>query len=163
MADSGDPLEHAQCPVLGPSLRQVGDKVYASENEIRSLIAEALRGRLADGFRVFLGDRHYCLQPLEEAQALIANRGVFSLPNESAVPDSDDFALLLKAHFSLAAYQHGKRRPPFCFGLIWGELPSYHAFNWMINDDRRLRLIEPRTGLIFEPGPNQRHITFIMA
>ncbi len=139
------------------------DKIFAGSQEVRQMIADSLGSRLAADFRLFLGDNQYYLPPLADAQEIIQNSGLSRATYMPESFDCDDFALVLKAHFCEAAYRDFQRRPPHCLGLIWGELPHVHAVNWMINDDGRLRLIEPQTGEVFEPRHDTRNVTFMLA
>ena len=76
--------------------------------------------------------------------------------------DCDDFAHVLKAHFAEAAYADGKRRASHCFGTVWGMLPESHAINWMVNDDLKVRFIEPQTDKIFYPRKDDKDIWFML-
>lgn len=138
-------------------------KVYVSNEEVRRILASVLNGKLAEDFRLFLGDNSYYLQPLADARTVITNSGLSRAEYMPETFDCDDFAIVLKSHFCEAAYKDFERRPPHCMGLIWGELPHVHAINWMINDDYRFRLIEPQTGEVFELKPEHRNVTFMMA
>jgi hypothetical protein len=138
-------------------------KVYVSNEEVRRIIANVLGAKLAEDFRLFLGDNSYFLQPLADAQQIITKSGLARAEYMPETFDCDDFAIVLKSHFCEAAYKDFERRPPHCIGLIWGELPHVHAINWMINDDYRLRLIEPQTGEVFDIKPEHRNVTFMMA
>lgn len=138
-------------------------KVNVSSQDVRQLLASALRGKLAEDFRLFLGDNLYYLPPVADAGEIIANSGLSRATYMPETFDCDDYALVLKSHFCEAAYKDFQRRAPHCFGLIWGELPHVHAVNWMINDDYRLRFVEPQNGQIFEPGREHGNITFMMA
>ncbi len=166
---ASDPVVHATPRWHQPASASVSpspsprDKVFVSSQEVRQMIAGSLGSRLAEDFRLFLGDNQYYLPPLEDAQEVIQNSGLSRATYMPESFDCDDFAMVLKAHFCEAAYKDFQRRPPHCFGLIWGELPHVHAVNWMITDDGRLRLIEPQTGEVFEPRHDTRNITFMLA
>lgn len=146
-----------------PAVTPAKQKIYVSNEEVRRIIANILGSRLAEDFRLFLGDNSYYLPPVADAQVIITNSGLARAEYMPETFDCDDFAIVLKSHFCEAAYKHFERRPPHCFGLIWGELPHVHAINWMINDDYRIRFVEPQTGEIFDVRPEHRNITFMMA
>jgi hypothetical protein len=146
-----------------PAAAPKAEKIYVSNEEVRRIIANTLGAKLAEDFRLFLGDNSYYLQPLADAQKIITNSGLARAEYMPETFDCDDFAIVLKSHFCEAAYKDFERRPPHCFGLIWGELPHVHALNWMINEDYRVRLVEPQTGEVFEVKPEHKNITFMLA
>jgi hypothetical protein len=163
MPSSVPPAPLAQPRWSGPATTPQVERVFASNEEVRRIIANTLGTRLSPEFRLFLGDNRYYLPPLADAQQIIANSGLARAEYMPETFDCDDFALVLKAHFCEAAYKNFQRRPPHCMGMIWGELPHVHAINWMINSDYRLRLIEPQTGEVFEIKPEHKNVTFMLA
>ncbi|NEP06717.1 MULTISPECIES: lectin MOA-related protein [Okeania] len=68
--------------------------------------------------------------------------------------DCDDFALLLKADFAKNSYQSNNLNHSHAFGILWGNWINNggHAINWMINEDCKLRLIEPQNDNVFFPN-----------
>jgi hypothetical protein len=138
-------------------------KIFLANEDVRRIIANLLGTRLAPDFRLFLGDNQYYAPPVGDAQEIIAASGLSQSQYTAESFDCDDFAIVLKARFCRAAYKDAQRRPPHCMGLIWGELPHVHAINWMINDDYKLRFIEPQTGEVFDLRPEHKNITFMMA
>ena len=85
---------------------------------------------------VYLGDDKYYCPPLNEALALIhSSHGEF-LKWTDEVFDCDDFAFVLKAHFCNNAFHNGRRKWPYCFGIVWKNKPIQHAMNWIVYRDR---------------------------
>jgi hypothetical protein len=41
-------------------------------------------------------------------------------------------------------------------------LPGPHAINWMVNDDKKLRFIEPQSDEIFFPRKTDKEIYFMI-
>jgi len=81
---------------------------------------------------VYLGDDKYYCPPLNEALALIhSSHGEF-LKWTDEVFDCDDFAFVLKAHFCRSAFHNGRRKWPYCFGIVWKNKPVQHAMNWIV-------------------------------
>ncbi|MBU2513445.1 lectin MOA-related protein [bacterium] len=137
-------------------------KQYISNDDLRALVADQLRGKFDQSFQLYLADGEYYCPPLTDAQSII---------NLSAVDrhtwirdrfDCDDFALVLKSHFAEASYSDGQRRSSHCFGIVWGMLPGPHAINWMINDDLKLRFIEPQSDQVFFPRQGDKNIWFML-
>lgn len=99
---------------------------------------------------VYQSDNYYLCPSLEAAREIIElsrrNRRQWI---ENAF-DCDDFAILLKADFSLCSYQNGSRQGGYAFGIVWFNQIRPHAMNWMINDDALLRFVEPQNGDIIE-------------
>jgi hypothetical protein len=145
------------------------DKTYILREALEKLIWE---GELSGKFlrtspenAIITGDRKYYCPPLEDAAIIIGASGLECKKWVREVFDCDDFAHVLKAHFAEAAYAEGGRRAAHCFGIVFarvtvhkpnGELKTYpHALNWMVNDDLKVRFVEPQAGYLIDPQTDQ--------
>jgi hypothetical protein len=137
-------------------------KQYVSASDLRSIIADQLRGKFSRSFQLQLADNEYYCSPLADAQSIIEASTVDRYTWIKERFDCDDFAIILKAHFAEASYSDGQRRSPHCCGIVWGKLPFSHAINWMVNDDLKLRFIEPQNDQIFLPRQNDQSIRFML-
>lgn len=147
-------------PSTGKKL--VAAKIYISAAEVRQIITAQLGPKLAKNFGFYVADTEYFCTPLADAKEIIANSADDKHTWVNERFDCDDFAHVLKAHFAEAAYADGKRRHAHCFGVVWGELPGPHAINWMINEDRVLRFVEPQTDEVFAPRKTDKNIYFML-
>ena len=144
---------------------QLGEKegkVYLESYSVRQIIETCLWGKFHNAFKLYLADGVYFATPLADAREIIEASAVDRKTWVKNRFDCDDFALVLSAHFAEAAYANGERRAAHCFGRVWGMLPGPHAINWMINDDKILRFIEPQTDEIFLPRETDRDIWFMV-
>ena len=115
-----------------------------------------LGSRLLGNFALYIADEEYFCTPKDEAEQIITRS---SLDRKTWVRerfDCDDFALILKARFAEAAYACGSRRRAHCFGIVAGYLPGPHAINWMINNDKKLRFVEPQSDEVFCPRADDK-------
>lgn len=138
------------------------DKEYISKADLRELVAKQLKGKFSNNFALYTADLEYYLTPLDDAKEIIKNSAIDRYTWVEERFDCDDFAHVLKSNFAEAAYKDGKRRAAHCFGIVWGSLPSSHAINWMVNDDYKLRFIEPQTDAIFLPRDTDKNIWFML-
>lgn len=145
-------------------------KNIISRNELRDLIAQELDGKLEENFCLYMADIRYYLPPKENADAIIHGSKIREMTDSvdnvrGERFDCDDFALLLKARFSYAAYRD-RTYPNFayCFGIVWGLLPSPfgHSLNWYISADRELWFVEPQKHKSFKPRPADKCIYFML-
>jgi len=141
---------------------EVYPKEFIDAGELKRVIRKQLKGKLRMNFRLYMGDDRYFLTPVEHAKEIISNSSVDRLTYVERRFDCDDFAFVLKAHFCEAAYKDGDRRAAHCFGIVWGMLPGPHAINWMVNEDRVLRFVEPQSDEVFEPRQSDRDIWFMI-
>lgn len=137
--------------------------IYLSSDEVEKIIEEHLAGKLRSGYKIYLGDASYFCPTLSDAQKIIDSTSVNERIWIAQRFDCDDFALLLKAEFVKDGYRGGKRRAAHCFGIVWGSLPGPHAINWMINDDMKLRFVEPQNNQIFIPRTTDKEIYFMIS
>lgn len=133
-------------------------KTYISAAEVRQIIMNQMSSKIAIAFGIYMGDIEYFCTPLKDAEEIITNSADDKHKWVSDRFDCDDFAYVLKAHFAEAAYADGKRRCAHCFGIAW----SSHVLNWMINDDKVLRFVEPQTDNIFLPRPEDENIYLML-
>lgn len=145
-----------------PAKKTAVTKIYISAVEVRQIITHQLGAKLAKNFGLYMGDDDYFCTPLKDAEEIIANSAVDRHKWVAERFDCDDFALVLKAHFAEASYANGKRRKAHCFGIVWGNLPTPHAINWMINDDKVLRFVEPQKEIVFAPRQADENIFFML-
>jgi len=137
-------------------------KKYLTSGELRVIVSEQLKGKLQRNFGFYIADGEYYCPPLQDAKSIIKASSVDKNTWVRERFDCDDFAHVLKAHFAEAAYKNGKRRAAHCFGVVWGMLPGPHAINWMVNDDLKLRFIEPQSDKIFAPRKQDKDIWFML-
>jgi hypothetical protein len=138
------------------------DKKFISSADLRTLISRQLGEKLDRNFGLYIADGEYYCTPVDDAREVIENSALDRQTWVRQRFDCDDFAHVLKAHFAQASYADGKRRAAHCFGVVWGMLPGPHAINWMVNDDLKLRFIEPQTDEIFFPREDDRDIWFML-
>jgi hypothetical protein len=131
-----------------------GEKTYISHEALEELIEHQLRGKLTKDRTIAIADKKYYCPPLNDAVSIIEVSGVDCKKWARDGFDCDDFAHVLKACFIEAAYAKGDRRLAHCFGIVWMLTPDpdkSHALNWMVNDDLKLRFVEPQTGHVIDP------------
>ncbi|MDY6991049.1 MAG: LamG domain-containing protein [Pseudomonadota bacterium] len=132
---------------------------YIKDLQIRQILYTQLAGHLSRDIYLRIPDNEYYCPSLADTKALIEQTAVERFQPLGSRFDADDFALVLKAEFAKDAYRAGIRRAPYCFGIVWaGEA---NAYNCIINDDLRLRLIQPQTDEIFLPRQHDNDIRFI--
>ena len=137
-------------------------KKYISSEDLRVLVSEQLRGKLARNFELYIADGKYYCMSVTDAKTIIQASAVDRHTWVRERFDCDDFAHVLKAHFAEAAYADGRRRAAHCFGVVWGMLPRAHAINWMVNDDLKMRFIEPQNDDIFFLKKEHKNIWFML-
>ncbi len=136
--------------------------IYISKQEVENIIKQQLTGKLRKDYKFYGSDKNYFCPTVEYAKEVIELSSVDRYNWIKERFDCDDFALLLKADFAKCAYASNSLTASFCFGMIWGLLPESHVINWMINDDKKLRFIEPQTDEIYFPGSNHHNIWLII-
>jgi len=141
---------------------QQGEQLHLSADEIRSLLSAQIGAKMAAGVRIFIAENHYYCPPLMTVRQLLSKSTVDQFEWAQERFDCDDFSILLKADFALAAYQDGQRQAPYCLGLIAGLLPERHAINWFIDDTKTFYFVEPQEDKIFLPPNHFREIDFIL-
>ncbi len=140
---------------------------FISRDNLRELIKKQLKGKLEnnDVLNVLkMADTKYYLTPLGKAKEIILKSKVNKkIWVSKQYFDCDDYALVLKAHFAEASYE-SKIDYAHCFGIAWGMLPFPfpHSLNWMVNDDKKLRFVEPRSDKIFMPRTKDKNIYFML-
>lgn len=138
------------------------EKVYISSSELRILLNDQLQGKLHAKVDIYISDGEFYCPSIKDADEIIRRSAVDRNSWVENRFDCDDFAHVLKAHFAEAAYANGERRAAHCFGIVWGNLPGPHAINWMVNDDLKLRFIEPQSDDVFYPRSDDEDIYFML-
>lgn len=138
-------------------------KVTIGTAEVRQIINSQLRGKLQPQLvqgaaGIYLADNTYYCPSVYETSQILQRTAVDKRTWTENRFDCDDFAYVLKGEFSKAAYENKNRKLAYCVGIVWGNLPGPHAINWVINDDKRLRFIEPQRDTIYFPGVNDGNI-----
>jgi len=133
--------------------------------KVMKILRRDLSGKWSKNRKVaqLLADDEYWAGPEEAYFKIIKQSKVDQEKWIAEKHDCDDFAHLLKADFIEAAYKDGKRRRPYCFGIVWGMLPRLHAINWYIPDDLKLRFCEPRNDKVFYPRETDKDIFLVLA
>ncbi len=155
------------------------DKSYLSTDAVEKIIRETLKGKLAQGFDLYLGDGEYYCPPIADVQEILQASALDRKTWVEERFDCDDFAYVLKAHFCEAAYTDGQRRAAHCFGIVWGMLPGPHAINWVISQDILvmglpptpakqasgpvLYFVEPQNDKIYSPRVDDTSIWMMIA
>ena len=97
---------------------------------------------------IYRADGVYLCPSLAEAREIIRQSHLESQKWVKQVFDCDDFAVVLKANFSQAAFYNGAREGGYAFGIVWFDVkngvPDAHAMNWMVNSDGKVRFVEPQ-------------------
>ena len=127
--------------------RKPEEKVFITAKELRQIVFEKIGQRIFEHFDFFIADEEYYLTPIDDAKEIILasireNKEFMRYVDN--LNDCDDSALILKSNFVKAGFKNGKIRKPHCFGIIWCNSPEPHALNWMVNEDRVLRFVEPQ-------------------
>ena len=133
-------------------------RVYLNDDEVESIIRSQLSVKLSRDFKLHLADKLYYCPSVEYTKSVLSRTSTDERQWIKDRYDCDDFAWTLKNDFVTDAYQNGERRAAHCFGMVWGHLPHPHAINFVINDDQKLRLIEPQTDDLFLPNEKQKSI-----
>lgn len=134
------------------------EKKFISKKALTELIENELDSKFTDNFKLHISDEQYYLPSLAESEKLIGESGIDKYQWHDEVFDCDDFAIMLKAHFCKDAYKHNTRRHSHCLGIVWGMVPRPHALNWMINDDMKLRFVDPMYNEVYFPQEAARYI-----
>ena len=131
-------------------------------HQVGEILWAALKKKLLGGWIDFmLPDAEYWAAPMADYEAIIKESTLDRQKYVAEKGDCDDFALLLKAVFVKDAWRDGKRRRPYCFGEVWGKLPTPHAINWFIDDTETLYFVEPQSDKIFLPRSDDLGIKLV--
>ena len=128
-----------QIVVVTPPLPGPDNGVYITVAEARKIIKAKLN------VAPHLADAMFYCPSVQYVEGLLEQDELDKMKYAPESFDCDDFAWILKARFCMDAYKNGQRRAAHAMGIIWGEFPHPHAINWVITDDKVLRLIEPQT------------------
>ena len=143
------PIVPTPSPTPGPYPPNKG--VYVTRAQLLKIATDTLGDRYP--FIVarppLLWDTEYYLPSVEYTKLVVANDQTDAEKYITNKGDCDKFSKLLWARFTQDAWKDGKLRAAHAFGMIWGRIPGPggHAICWVVNDDRRMRFIEPQTDL----------------
>jgi len=138
----------AEKAIVVPKPPDIPDSgVYITVTEAKDIIKATLGDRLISHSHIHMADAEYYCPSVEYVEHLLEQDLLDRMQYAAESFDCDDYAFVLKARFCLDAYKHGERRSAHCAGFVWGRLPHPHAMNWVITDDKVLRLIEPQNDL----------------
>jgi hypothetical protein len=120
--------------------------------EVKDILYRDLRDILAPNVSIRLADAHYYTPSVKHAKAIIKGSDANLHDWLSERFDCDDFAISLKRDFAYDAYHKLEYTAGHAFGMLWGPFgEDGHAVNWMINDDMKVRLIEPQSDTVYMP------------
>ena len=119
--------------------------IYISGTELIKLLRLKLKDKTKARFRYIVADKEYYLPSKRQVQEVIRINRIDSLIYRPEAFDCDDFAYLLKSLFIKLTYKNKNRRAPLAIALVYGLLPTPHAFNILIDDNKDVYIIEPQT------------------
>jgi hypothetical protein len=102
---------------------------------------------------IFLSDRDYILCKLADIEIFLKQDKTDKHMFRREYYDCDDFAYRLMGQFSIPSWAS------LAFGFLWTDK---HAMNCFVNEQRKLKIIEPQTDMIFE-GLKPQHGSRIKA
>ena len=105
-----------------------------------SEVGDILRAAAPDA-HIYLSDRNYILCKYDDVALFVAQDQTNKYEYIAEEYDCDDSAYRLMGQFSIPNWSH------LCLGIIWSD---FHAFNGFIDDNRKLRFIEPQTDKIYD-------------
>jgi hypothetical protein len=120
-------------------------KAYIDSADLRIEVARQCEEHCGSVFSLYVCDARYYCPPEADVIAVIAGEKVHETDYIAESHDCDDFARLLVAAFIRDAYREGKRRPAYCFGLVF---TLGHALCWLMTDKLEIKLVEPQTGQV---------------
>lgn len=121
-------------------------KTFIKASELRQIVATQIGPYTGTVFSLYVADGDYYCPPVDDVEDVIHEAKVDQDDYIAEAHDCDDFARLLVAAFIKDAYREGLRRPAYCFGLIF---TNGHAFNWFVDSNKNIQLVEPQTGSVF--------------
>ena len=136
--------------------------IYLLSKHVEKIIKQQLKNHLQSNCSIYLADKKYFCPKLRDVKTIINTTNVDQRIWIQERFDCDDFAFLLKAEFVKDAYRQGDRRAAHCFGIVWGSLPGLHAINWVINNDLKLRFVEPQNDSVYFPKETDKNIFFML-
>jgi hypothetical protein len=130
-----------------------------SHVEVNQLLRQQLSDRLRSNVIIILADANYCLIKSTKVQEIYANSNIKNLSYEYEKHDCDDFSVLMKAEFIKAVKKDSSARYAYAAGIVFGNIPTPHAINWYIDENKKIWFIEPQNGDIF--APKGKNIVFL--
>jgi len=127
--------------------------------EVNQLLRQQLSNRLKSNVIIILSDSKYCLIKSTKVQEIYSKSNLKNLSYEAEKHDCDDYSVLMKAEFVKAVKKDSSARYAYAAGIVYGNIPSPHAINWYIDENRKLWFIEPQNGDIF--APKGKNIVFL--
>jgi len=119
--------------------------MYLDGPALRTILKEKLGTKLSNSAYFYFLDSDYYLPSKQYVQDIIKIDSVDARRYRSQAFDCDDFAYMLNTTFIDITYKDNIRRAPFSFGIIFGYLPTPHAINIFVDDEKNVYLIEPQT------------------
>lgn len=123
-----------------------------SHSEIKKTIKQSLGSKLKDNALIILSDGNYKTVRHRKVKSVHHKSGLGAARYRPEVFDCDDFSAVMKAKIAKAAAWNLRIRHPYAFGIVYGNIPTPHAINWLIDNKRRLYFFEPQNGQFFRPG-----------
>ena len=120
--------------------------VYITATQARAIINKALGSKLLTRTYIRLPDTKFYCPSVQYCKRLMALDQIDRERYEAEKADCDKFSWMLKAAFVRDAWRDKIQRAAHCFGVFDYSRKSGpgHSINWVINDDRVFRLIEPQ-------------------
>ena len=122
--------------VVEPETIKPTSNVLISYIEVRSIIRNVFPEA-----NIYISDMTSLLCSPNDIALFLAQDSTNKYDYEPDVYDCDDFAYRLMGQFSIPYWSH------LAFGIIW---TSDHALNCFIDEDKKLRFVEPQTDEIFD-------------
>lgn len=110
-------------------------RVSLTCDEILDIVNAALKGKLASNYNLRFSDNTHNTINFNEAFALVLRSQTYYIPE---LNDCDDNAIMAKAEGIKKQRNGDYGSKPAIFGIMW--VPS-HAFNWFIDHNRKLHLM----------------------
>jgi len=139
------------------------------DGDVKKILFKELKGKIScicKRFRIFIADSTYISLSDSVLKEFLERSKTDRMDYKAGVFDCDDFADILKGDIVRYQYEN-KVRFPYVFGVVWGKFsidgqePCLHAINFSINENRKIRFIEPQTDEIFYPRKEDKKICFI--
>jgi hypothetical protein len=139
--------------------------IIARSDRVDQIARAALSSKLSQDPGIRYGDAVYYLPTVQEVQHILSASQLDRRQWLQERFDCDDFAYVLKGEMSAHAYDAGELRFGLCVGMVWGNfdwVTGYHAVNWFIAADERLRFIEPQSDGMYDAQHCQGNISLFL-
>lgn len=137
----------------------------ADAKGVDQIVQAALAGKFSNDPGLRYGDASYYLPTLAEVRQILRASRLDRRTWLAERFDCDDFAYVLKGEMSAHAYDAGELRFGLCVGIVWANfkwVDGYHAVNWFVASDQKLRLIEPQDDAIHGPSDCKGGIALLL-